>query len=63
MTRERASPEGRERENKWFSKSCPKKSRGYNCITTGRINFKNTKQYLNTKIFKIIHCFVFCIVK
>ena len=43
MTRERASQVGKESENKGFSKSCPKKSRGYNCITTGRINFKNTK--------------------
>ena len=49
MTRERASQEGRERENKWFSKSCPKKSRGYNCITIGRINFKNTKQIFEYK--------------
>ena len=49
MTRERASQVEREREKKGFLKSCPKKSRGYNCITTGRINFKNTKQIFEYK--------------
>ena len=49
MIRERASQVGRERENKGFSKSCPKKSRGYSCITTGRINFKNPKQIFEYK--------------
>ena len=47
--RDRASQVGRERENKGFSKSSPKKSNGYSCIIIGRINFKNTKQIFEYK--------------
>ena len=49
MTREIASQVEIERENKGFSKSCPKKSRGYNRITTGSINFKITNQIFEYK--------------
>ena len=49
MIRERASQVEREKENKGFSKSCHKKSRGYNRITTGRINFKKTNQIFEYK--------------
>ena len=49
MTRERANQVEIERENKGFSKSCPKKSRGYSRITTGRINFEITNQIFNYK--------------
>ena len=49
MTRERACQVEREKENKGFSESCPKKSRGYNRITTGRINFKITNQIFEYK--------------